>query len=95
MTRGQNVKAALTAVTEGDAVAGIVYVTDAKSAGDSVEAVTIPAEDNAVATYPIAVLAATGNRDSADAFVAYVLSDDGQAVLGEHGFLPPANRATR
>ena len=29
MTRGQNVKATLTAVTEGDAVAGIVYVTDA------------------------------------------------------------------
>ncbi len=42
ITRGQNVGATLTAVAEGDAVAGIVYVTDARSAGDAVEAVEIP-----------------------------------------------------
>ena len=36
ITRGQDVKATLAAVTTGDADAGIVYVTDAKSAGSSV-----------------------------------------------------------
>jgi molybdate transport system substrate-binding protein len=89
VTRGQNVGATLTAVAEGDAVAGIVYVTDARAAGDAVEAVAIPAAVNVVATYPIGVLEASGDAAVADAFVAYVLSDEGQAVLEELGFLPP------
>ncbi len=89
VTRGENVGATLTAVAEGDAVAGIVYVTDAKSAGDTVEAVTIPPEVNVVATYPIGVLEASGNAEVAEAFLAYVLCDEGQAVLAEFGFLPP------
>lgn len=88
VTRGQNVGATLTAVTEGDAVAGIVYVTDAASAGDAVEAVAIPAGVNVVATYPIGVLAPSGSPDVARAFVAFVLGDEGQAVLAEQGFLP-------
>ena len=90
VTRGQNVGATLTAVTEGDAVAGIVYVTDAEAAGDAVEAVAIPADANVIATYPIGVLEASGNAELAEAFVAYVLGDEGQAVLKEYGFLPPA-----
>lgn len=89
VTRGQNVGATLTAVTEGDAVAGIVYVTDARSAGDAVELVTIPTAWNVTATYPIAALDRSDHHDVAAAFVAYVLSDDGQAVLADHGFLPP------
>ena len=56
VTRGQDVKATLGAVTTGDADAAIVYVTDAKSAGDAVVAVAIPDAENAIATYPIATL---------------------------------------
>ena len=89
ITRGQNVKATLTAVAEGDAVAGIVYVTDATAAGDRVEAVTIPPADNAVVPYPIGVLVSSGDPDVAAAFVAHVRGADGRAVLEEHGFLPP------
>ena len=89
VTRGQNVKATSTAVTEGDAVAGIVYVTDAQAAGEPVDAVAIPAAQNVIATYPSGVLAASKHADLAKAFVAYVASDDGQAVLKEQGFLPP------
>ena len=37
VTRGQDVKATLAAVTTGDADAAIVYVTDAKAAGDAVD----------------------------------------------------------
>lgn len=90
VTRGQNVDATLTAVTEGDAVAGIVYATDAMAAGDSVDAVAIPADHDVVASYPIAILSSAGNPESAGAFVSYVLSEDGRAILEEHGFLPPA-----
>lgn len=89
VTRGQNAKATLTAVSEGDAVAGIVYVTDALAAGDAVDAVQIPAKDNVVATYPVAVLTDTQEASLASAFVDFVSSDDGQAILQDRGFLPP------
>ena len=87
VTRGQNVTATLTAVADGDAVAGIVYVTDAKS-NAKVATVAIPAADNVVATYPVARLARAAQSAVAKAFVAYVLSKAGQRVLRSFGFLP-------
>lgn len=89
VTRGQDVKATLAAVTEGDAVAAVVYVTDAEAAGDAVEAVSIPEADNVVADYPIAVLAAAADADAARAFIEYVLGPDARAVLNDAGFLAP------
>jgi molybdate transport system substrate-binding protein len=65
-------------------------VTDAKSAGGSVAAVTIPDAQNAIASYPIAVLTASGNAATAKAFVKYVTSAKGQATLRSFGFLPPS-----
>lgn len=88
VTRGQNVKATLTAVTQGDAVAGIVYATDAIAAGSAVETVEIPKDQNAIATYPIAVLTGTKDAALASAFADYVSSRDGQALLEGRGFLP-------
>jgi molybdate transport system substrate-binding protein len=90
VTRGQDVKATLAAVATGDADAAIVYVTDAKSAGSTVEAVTIPDAQNAVATYPIATLTASVNKPTSQAFIAYVMSSKGQATLRSYGFLPPS-----
>jgi Rieske Fe-S protein len=47
---------------ENDAVdAGVVYVTDVKSAGTKVKGVEIPADVNASTDYPIAVIKASGN----------------------------------
>jgi molybdate transport system substrate-binding protein len=89
VTRGQDAKATLGAVTTGDADAAIVYVTDAKAAGDAVTTVAIPDAENAVAAYPIAVLERAGNRTTTRAFVDFVLSRAGQAVLRSDGFLPP------
>lgn len=90
VTRGQNVKATLTAVTEGDAAAAIVYVTDASTAGSRVTTMAIPESENDETSYPIASLADGSNPDLADAFIAYVRSAEGQAVLADFGFLPPA-----
>lgn len=89
VTRGQNVKATLTAVTEGDADAAIVYVTDAKTAGDKVATVKIPETHNVVATYPAAVIGGSKDQGAADAFVQYLTGTQAQAVLAEYGFLPP------
>lgn len=85
----ENVKAVLTKVSLGEADAGIVYVTDVRSAGGRVEGVAIPEHQNVLASYPIAVLKDSKNPDGARAFVDFVLSDAGRRVLAGYGFLSP------
>jgi molybdate transport system substrate-binding protein len=88
ITVGQDVKATLTAVASGDADAGLVYVTDALSAGKTVSQIKIPASLNVLAIYPIAPLAASQNAKLARSWVSYVLSPAGQKQLAKFGFLP-------
>lgn len=90
ITRGQDVKTTLGAVTTGDADAAVVYVTDGKTAGNAVSTVSIPDAQNAIAVYPIATLKATRNADGSQAFISYVMSSRGQATLRSFGFLPPS-----
>jgi molybdate transport system substrate-binding protein len=80
-----DVKSVVSKVAIGEADAGIVYATDVDAARTRVTGVAIPDQYNVVATYPIAVV-----KDGADAraFVAYVLSEAGQKVLGSFGFQP-------
>ncbi len=84
-----DVKAVLTKVALGEADAGIVYVTDVKSAGDTVVGVSIPADQNVTTTYPIATVTDSRNSATAAAFVAFVLSPEGQKVLADAGFSAP------
>lgn len=85
----QNVKAVVAKVTLGEADAGIAYATDVRAAGDDADGVAIPPDVNVVAEYPIAVTAEAGNPDGGRAFVDFVLSDAGQAILADHGFSSP------
>jgi molybdate transport system substrate-binding protein len=87
ITRGQNAKATLTAVSAGDANAAIVYVTDVKAAASSVVGVKIPPKQNQIAIYPIAPLAEAPNPTTAKAFSKYVTSPVGQKILKKYGFL--------
>jgi molybdate transport system substrate-binding protein len=84
-----DVKAVLTKVQLGEVDAGVVYVTDVRAAGDKVTGIQIPADVNASTTYPIAALTKAPNPALAAAFVAYVLSPDGQRVLADAGFESP------
>lgn len=84
----ENVKAVVTKVTSGEADVGIVYATDVKAAAGRAEGVTIPEDLNVIATYPIAVTKEAANPAGAEAFVRYVASRDGQAILAEYGFAP-------
>ena len=89
ITKGADVKSTLAAVTTGDADAAIVYTTDAKAAGTTVQAVRIPAWLNVYAIYPIAPLASSQNAALADAWVKYTVSPAGQKTLQSSGFLAP------
>ena len=82
-----NVRQVVAKVQLGEADAGIVYTSDAVAAAE-LNTIEIPAELNVLAEYPIAVLAQSPNTDLANAFIAYVLSAEGQAVLQKWGFSP-------
>ena len=83
-----NVRQVAAKVQLGEADAGIVYTSDAVAVPD-VKMIEIPAELNVIAEYPIVTLSQSAHANLADAFIAYVLSDDGQAVLQKWGFAPP------
>jgi molybdate transport system substrate-binding protein len=89
ITRGTNATTTLGMVSQGDANAAIVYVTDVKGAGNAVTGVVIPANQNAIATYPIATLKNASNANTAKAFVNYVLSSAGQSTLQSFAFMAP------
>ena len=84
-----DVKAVLTKVQLGEADAGIVYATDVRAAKGKVDGVVIPEAQNVVAVYPIAVSKHAASPAAAKAFVAYVLSAEGRAVLERFGFAAP------
>ena len=85
----ENANAVVTKVTLGEADAGIAYATDVKAAGDGADGVEIPADLNVVAEYPIVLTTGAPNPDGGRAFIDFVLSDAGQAILAGYGFAAP------
>jgi molybdate transport system substrate-binding protein len=83
----EDVRDVLAKVELGEADAGIVYVSDAFIGGDQVNLIEIPDDVNVIASYPIAPVTG-GDEPLASAFIAYVLSDEGQATLHDFGFAP-------
>ena len=88
-TLEQDVKAALAKVRLGEVDAALVYRTDVLSAGDEVEGIAFPEAEDAVNDYPIAALTSAPDAAAAAAFVEHVLSERGQRVLADAGFLAP------
>jgi len=84
------VKGVVSKVVLGEADAGIVYFTDVT--GDALTElgmIEIPSDLNVIASYPIATLKSSQNVAFAQAFVDYVLSDVGQGILKNYGFINP------
>jgi molybdate transport system substrate-binding protein len=89
VTLEQDVASVLTKLELGEVDAGVVYQTDVKSAGGKVTGVNFPEAANAINTYPIVAIKNAKNPVAAQAFVAYVLSATGQAVMHAAGFQQP------
>ncbi|OMC52269.1 molybdate ABC transporter substrate-binding protein [Mycobacterium sp. IS-2888] len=79
----------LNKVTSGQADAGLVYVTDAHSAGNKVTTVQFPEAASAVNVYPIGVLKKAPKPALAQKFVTLVTSGAGQQILAQSGFAKP------
>jgi molybdate transport system substrate-binding protein len=65
-----------------------VYRTDAL-ASEAVEVVDIPDEANTAATYAGCVLAASDELAESEAFLAWLIGPEGQAILADFGFVAP------
>ncbi len=85
----RDVRAALSKVELGEADASIVYVSDILASEGRAEGIEIPDEQNVAASYPIAALADAADPAVAEAFVAFVLSEQGQEILADHGLAAP------
>lgn len=87
-TLGANVKEVTTWVGEAVVDCGIVYATDAFSAGLDIVA---DAPEGTLATpvvYPAAALAASENPEAAQAFLDYLKSPEAAAIFASVGFVP-------
>jgi molybdate transport system substrate-binding protein len=73
-------------VATGQADAGFVYITDAKAADGKVQVVNLPAAAKPGTKDYIAVVKSGKDQSAAKAFVAKVLSPQGQATLKAAGF---------
>jgi molybdate transport system substrate-binding protein len=89
VSRELNVKQVLAKVVLGEADAGIVYASDAASAGAQVQVVPIPPEFNVVAHYPMAVVKRASYPSVANAYVQFLASPAARAVFARFGFGPP------
>ena len=85
ITYSSNVKEVTTQVTEGSVDAGVVYCTDAYSAGlTPVDEAT--KEMCGQVIYPAAVMKAAPNADAAKAFLAYLQTEEAMTVFENVGF---------
>jgi molybdate transport system substrate-binding protein len=87
VSKESNVRQTLAKVTLGEADAGIVYTTDARTASDA-GTIEIPEGSNLVARYYIAPLKGAQHPQTALSFIEYTLSKDGQQTLTKYGFGP-------
>jgi len=84
----EDVRQVLDYVVREEVEAGVVYSSDAFSAGDKVKVVARAADDSHdPILYPIAVVKGSAQTEAARKFIDLVLSADGQAILVKHGFL--------
>jgi molybdate transport system substrate-binding protein len=90
-----NVSQALEYVTSGEVDAGIIFSTEAKSAGDKVKIVaTSDASWHSKIAYPVGIVGASKNKELAQKFVEFVTGPEGQAILQKYGFLPAPEEST-
>lgn len=85
---GQNVRHVLDYVARGEVDAGFVFATDAAIMPEKVKVVQKMASPIPV-LYPIALVKREGANPLAQAYIDFVSSEQGQAILAKYGFSKP------
>ena len=84
-----DVREALNFVDKGEAAAGIVYATDAAISQNVRTVATFPADSHDPIVYPVALIQGH-DEGMPQAFLDFLDSDAGSAILKKHGFVVPA-----
>lgn len=87
LTYGSNVKEVTTAVAEGTADCGVIYATDAFSAGLTPVDTAAPEMCGQV-IYPAAVMSGAAHPDAAQVFLDYLKGPEASAIFESVGFTP-------
>lgn len=84
----QDVRSVLQRVTTGNVDAGLVYVTDVRSADGQVQGVDFPqaTAQGAAQNYLTGVVAGSQNADLATSWIQFVTGPEGDAALSQAGF---------
>lgn len=83
----EDVRHVLDYVARGEVEAGIVYASDVRASDNRVRiAARAPEGAHDPILYPIAVVRASKQQEAARAFIAAVVSDEGQRALEKYGF---------
>ncbi len=86
-TYGKDVTEVLTWIATGNADAGVVYATDAKSSADVKVVAEAPEGSVSKAIYPVAVVKDSKVQDAAKTFVDYLASDEAIGIFEKYGFI--------
>jgi len=87
VSRETDVRSVLSKVALGEADAGFVYSTDAKTVASQVTVISLPARAQPNVRYAACVVSTTRHRAGAQSFVASLLGAGAQAKLRAAGFL--------
>jgi molybdate transport system substrate-binding protein len=90
-----DVREVLAKVALGQADAGFVYSSDARTVPGKVTVLDLPARAQPKVTYAVAVVARSPHQAAAKAYVNALLGKAGQAVLQRYGFLPVTKQARK
>jgi molybdate transport system substrate-binding protein len=85
----QDVRAVLTYVAGGDADAGFVYETDAKTSDKVTIAVAAPAGSYTPVVYPAAVVRSSQNPAAARYYLDYLSAAEARGIFEKYGFTLP------
>lgn len=82
-------RAVLDRVRADEADAGLVYITDLRSAGVAASSVPIPAKLNATATFAAATVQDSDHEEPANEFVSWLTTPPAQELFNKYGFVTP------
>ncbi len=83
---GNDVRQVLTYVETGNADAGLVYATDARTSGKVRVVAVAPESTHKPITYPVAAVKTSRSGEAAQSFVEYLGSPAAEAIFVRHGF---------